>query len=169
MKKQFLKAGIVGLLFSSLLTVNAWSQSDPTGKRRVSDTYAITNATIFAAPGQQGIKGTVLFQDGVILGIGANLSLPKEAQVIPGDSLFIYPGFIDGAGLMGVTKPKDPERPKDFVSSNPPDELAGITLGDLPWISFPSQVVRSKTGESPGLRSVRYFLMAECFPVKQPL
>ncbi|SEF48710.1 amidohydrolase family protein [Algoriphagus boritolerans] len=135
MKKQFLKAGIVGLLFSSLLTVNAWSQSDPTGKRRVSDTYAITNATIFAAPGQQGIKGTVLFQDGVILGIGANLSLPKEAQVIPGDSLFIYPGFIDGAGLMGVTKPKDPERPKDFVSSNPPDELAGIT----PWRSAMDQ------------------------------
>jgi hypothetical protein len=129
MKKQFLKAGMVGLLMSGILSQTGWSQSDPTGLRRVSETYAITNATIFAAPGQQATKGTVLFRDGVILGIGANLSLPKEAQVIAGDSLFIYPGFIDGAGQMGITKPKDPERPKDFVSSSPSDEVAGIT----PW------------------------------------
>ncbi len=135
MKKQFLKAGVVGLLLSGFLSSTVWSQSDPTGKRRVSDTYAITNATIFAAPGQQGTKGTILFREGVILGIGANLTLPKEAQIILGDSLFIYPGFIDGAGTMGITKPKDPERPKDFVSSNPPDELAGIT----PWRSATDQ------------------------------
>lgn len=135
MKKQFLKAGIVGLLMAGFLSQSAWSQSDPTGKRRVTATYAITNATIFAAPGQQGTKGTVLFREGVILGMGANLSLPKEAQVIPGDSLFIYPGFIDGAGLTGITKPKDPERPKDFVSSSPPDEIAGIT----PWRSISDQ------------------------------
>jgi hypothetical protein len=135
MKKQFLKAGIVGLLLSGFLSSTVWSQSDPTGKRRVSDTYAITNATIFAAPGQQGAKGTILFREGVILGMGANLSLPKEAQIIAGDSLFIYPGFIDGAGAMGITKPKDPERPTDFVSSNPPDELAGIT----PWRSASDQ------------------------------
>ncbi|OOG77722.1 amidohydrolase family protein [Algoriphagus sp. A40] len=135
MKKQFLKAGIVGLLMAGFLSQSAWSQSDPTGKRRVSATYAITNATIFAAPGQQGTKGTVLFREGVILGMGANLSLPKEAQVIPGDSLFIYPGFIDGAGTTGITKPKDLERPKDFVSSSPPDEIAGIT----PWRSASDQ------------------------------
>lgn len=135
MKKQFLKAGIVGLLLSGFLSSTVWSQSDPTGKRRISETYAITNATIFASPGQQGTKGTILFREGVILGMGANLSLPKEAQVIAGDSLFIYPGFIDGAGMMGITKPKDLERPKDFVSSNPPDELAGIT----PWRSATDQ------------------------------
>lgn len=135
MKKQFLKAGIVGLLLSGFLSSTVWSQSDPTGKRRISETYAITNATIFAAPGQQGTKATILFREGVIIGMGANLSLPKEAQVIAGDSLFIYPGFIDGAGQMGITKPKDPERPKDFVSSNPPDEIAGIT----PWRSATDQ------------------------------
>ncbi len=135
MKRQFLKAGMAGLLFTGILSHAAWAQSDPTGKRRVTETYAITNATIFASPGQQGTKGSVLFRDGVILGVGANLQLPKEAQVIPGDSLFIYPGFIDGAGMAGITKPKDPERPKDFVSSTPPDEIAGIT----PWRSIADQ------------------------------
>lgn len=135
MKHQFLKVGIVGLLMSGILSQPGWSQSDPTGKRRVTETYAITNATIFASPGQQGTKGSILFRDGVILGVGANLQLPKEAQLIPGDSLFVYPGFIDGAGLIGITKPKDPEKPKDFVSSTPPDEIAGIT----PWRSISDQ------------------------------
>lgn len=123
------------MLLSGFLSSTVWSQSDPTGKRRISDTYAITNATIFAGPGQAGTKGTIVFREGVIMGMGANLSIPKEAQVIAGDSLYIYPGFIDGAGSMGITKPKDPERPKDFVSSNPPDEFAGIT----PWRSAKDQ------------------------------
>ncbi len=131
MNKQFLKAGMLGLLVAGWLSQAAWAQSDPTGKRRVTSTYAITNATVFKAPGDPGSKATILIKDGVILGVGNSISLPKEAKIIAGDSLFVYPGFIDGAGTMGITKPKDVERPKDFVSSNPPDEIAGIT----PWRS----------------------------------
>ena len=122
---------MLGLLVAGWLSQAAWAQSDPTGKRRVTSTYAITNATVFKAPGDPGSKATILIKDGVILGVGNSISLPKEAKIIAGDSLFVYPGFIDGAGTMGITKPKDVERPKDFVSSNPPDEIAGIT----PWRS----------------------------------
>ena len=129
MNKQFLKAGMLGLLVAGWLNQAAWAQSDPTGKRRVTSTYAITNATVFKAPGDPGSKATILIKDGVIVGLGTSLALPKEAKVIAGDSLYVYPGFIDGAGSMGISKPKDVERPKDFVSSNPPDEVAGIT----PW------------------------------------
>ncbi len=135
MKKLFLKAGLLGWLAMGLLTQSVWGQSDPTGKRRVTSTYAITNATVITAPGQTGTKATVLFKDGVILGVGSGLQIPKEAKIISGDSLFVYPGFIDGAGNMGITKPKDAERPKDLVSSNPPDEFAGIT----PWRSAVDQ------------------------------
>lgn len=158
MKKQILKAGVAGLLLTGILSHAGWAQSDPTGKRRVTETFAITNATIFASPGQQATKGSVLFRDGVILGIGTNLSLPKEAQVIPGDSLFIYPGFIDGAGMAGVTKPKDPERPKDFVSSAPPDEIAGIT----PWRSVSDQFSLSAS-QVDDLRKAG-FTMAQVLP-----
>lgn len=135
MKKLFLKAGLLGWLAMGLLTQSVWGQSDPTGKRRVTSTYAITNATVITAPGQTGTKATVLFKDGVILGVGSGLQIPKEAKIISGDSLFVYPGFIDGAGNMGITRPKDAERPKDLVSSNPPDEFAGIT----PWRSAVDQ------------------------------
>lgn len=136
MKKALLKAGVIGLLVSGWVSSNlVLGQSDPSGKKRITDTYAITNATVFTAPGKAGTKATVLIQDGIILGVGTNLSLPKEARLIAGDSLFIYPGFIDGASDAGITKPKDLERPDGFVSSNPSDEIAGIT----PWRSAKDQ------------------------------
>ncbi len=141
MNKQFLMAGMLGLLVAGWLSQAAMAQSDPTGKRRVTSTYAITNATVFKAPGDLGSKATILIKDGVILGVGTSLTLPKEAKLIAGDSLFVYPGFIDGAGTMGITKPKDVERPKDFVSSNPADEIAGIT----PWRMAPESYAASST------------------------
>jgi imidazolonepropionase-like amidohydrolase len=135
MKKLFLKAALLGWLAMGILTQSVWGQSDPTGKRRVTSTFAITNATVITSPGQAGNKATVLFKDGVILGVGSGIQIPKEAKVISGDSLYIYPGFIDGAGSMGISRPKDAERPKDLISSNPPDEFAGIT----PWRSAVDQ------------------------------
>jgi hypothetical protein len=141
MKKNYLKAGFLGLLVSVLLTQSTWAQSDPSGKRRVTGTYAITNTTLFSSPGQPGSKGTVLIKDGVILGVGSAVQIPKDAKIIAGDSLFVYAGFIDGAGNMGVAKPKDPEKPKEMVNSNPPDEVAGIT----PWRSVTDDYSGSAT------------------------
>jgi hypothetical protein len=130
MKKTLLKVGVICLLASGWLSSNqVMGQSDPTGKKRITDSYAITNATVFAAPGKPGAKSTVLIQDGMIMAVGTNVIVPKEARLIAGDSLFIYPGFIDGASDAGITKPKDLEKPDGFVSSRPSDEIAGIT----PW------------------------------------
>ncbi|MEB2780069.1 amidohydrolase family protein [Algoriphagus sp. C2-6-M1] len=136
MKKELLYASVLCLLVAGLLSSPlVQAQSDPSGKKRITDTYAITNATVFTAPGQPGIKATVLIKDGLIQGVGSNINLPKEAKTIAGDSLFIYPGFVAGASDVGITKPKDPERPENFISSNPPDEIAGIT----PWRSAVDQ------------------------------
>jgi len=106
-----------------------WSQSDPSGERRVTGTYAIKNATVTTAPGKTISGATILIKNGLIEAVGTNIRIPIEAQIIEGDSLFIYPGFIDGASSSGVSKPADPERPSNFDPSNPPDENAGIT----PW------------------------------------
>lgn len=136
MKKTLLKVGVISLLVSGWASSNQlMGQSDPTGKKRITDTYAITNATVFVGPGKPGVKSTVLIQDGVILGVGATVVVPKQAKIIAGDSLFIYPGFIDGASDAGITKPKEVEKPDGFVSSNPADEIAGIT----PWRSAKDQ------------------------------
>lgn len=125
-----LQVGAIVLLV--LLNFSAvMAQSDPTGERRVTGTYAIKNATITTSPGKTVENATILIKDGLILAVGANVTIPKEAQVIEADSLYIYPGFIDGASNAGVSKPTDPDRPSNFNPSNPPDELAGIT----PWRS----------------------------------
>ncbi|MGY6744135.1 MAG: amidohydrolase family protein [Cecembia sp.] len=111
------------------LTFQAFGQSDPKGERRVTGTYAIVNATITTAPGNTLEGATILVKNGLVENIGSDIKLPPDAQIIEGDSLFIYPGFIDGASGIGISKPADPERPANFDPSNPPDELAGIT----PW------------------------------------
>lgn len=122
-------------VFSSILllvlccSVPVFSQSDPKGERRVTGTYAITNATVIPSPGKSIPGATVLIKNGLIESIGSGIKIPVEAQVIEADSLFIYPGFIDGAGNTGVSKPEDPERTANFNPSDPPDEIAGIT----PW------------------------------------
>lgn len=130
MKKTFLKTSVLSLLMTGFFGVQSlFAQSDPTGKKPVTSTYAITNATVFSSPGTPGSKATVLIKDGIIKAVGSNINLPKEAKVIAGDSLFIYPGFITGGSQAGITRPEEPKRPDNIISSNPPDEVAGIT----PW------------------------------------
>jgi hypothetical protein len=113
-------------LFFSLIT---YGQSDPKGEKRVTDTYAITNATVTTAPGKTVTGTTILIKNGLVEGLGNNIRIPSEAFIIEGDSLHIYPGFIDAASHTGVSRPADPEKPSDFNPANPPDENAGIT----PW------------------------------------
>lgn len=94
----------------------------------VTRTYAITNATVFPAPGQRIDQATIVVKDGLIKAVGKNIAIPPEAIVIKGDSLYVYAGFIDGLSRVGVNKPKEDvnrERPKD--PANPTPEVAGIT------------------------------------------
>ena len=126
-KIQVFKSTLVLVLFLSFQYTMA--QSDPSGEKRVTGTIAIKNATITTAPGKTIQNGTILIKNGLIEAVGTNVIIPKEAQVILGDSLFIYPGFIDGASTAGVSKPAEPEKPSDFNPANPPDDIAGIT----PW------------------------------------
>jgi hypothetical protein len=60
--------------------------------------------------------------------VGKNTSIPPDAIIIKGDSLFIYAGFVDGLSHVAVIKPKDEpnkERPKD--PGHPSAEAAGIS------------------------------------------
>lgn len=93
----------------------------------VNRTYALTNVHIMQAPGKSLGLGTVLMKDGLIIGVGNNVSIPADAQRIKADSMYVYPGFIDGASHTGVPKPKaDRNRPRVEVPGNPPNDRAGI-------------------------------------------
>ena len=92
----------------------------------VTNVLAITNATIVVQPGQIIEGGSVVVRDGLIEEVGANITLPFDADVIDGTGLMIYPGFIDGYSFAGVPKP---ESRNDSVAKpgDPPNDRAGIT------------------------------------------
>jgi hypothetical protein len=96
----------------------------------VSRSYAIVNANVIQGPGRNIGKATVVVKNGLITAVGKGIAIPPDAIQLKGDSLYVYPGFIDGLTRNGLTKPKeDPnqnkERPKD--PGNPTPEAAGIT------------------------------------------
>lgn len=84
------------------------------------DTYAITGARIEVGDGRVIPRGTVLIRDGIILAVGADVKAPPEAEIIKGDGLTVYPGFIDGFCVKGLKLP-DPQPDQDV----PPDRAAG--------------------------------------------
>ena len=57
--------------------------------------WALTNATIYAAPGKTIEDGTVVMRDGIITGVGAKVKIPKQATIIDMDGKHIYAGFIE--------------------------------------------------------------------------
>lgn len=63
---------------------------------------AIINATIFCPT--QGLveNGTILFDEGKIRAIGANLSVPDGAEIIDVQNKFVLPGFIDAHTHQGL-------------------------------------------------------------------
>jgi len=57
--------------------------------------HAIVGARIVVSPGQVIQHGTIVMRDGIITAVGANVTVPPDARIWPGDSLTVYPGLID--------------------------------------------------------------------------
>lgn len=110
----------VVLILSCLILPNSsLAQSPPA--------YAFENVTIHHSYGSVIESGTIIWRDGVIEAIGKDAEIPFDAfSVIDGgDSLHVYPGFIDGLGTWGSPEPpENPEQPDD--PGNPGYDRAGI-------------------------------------------
>lgn len=106
------------LFFGFSAAVQAQQSSSPPA-------HAITNVTIHFANGETVGGGTIVWRDGIIEAVGEDAAVPFDAYVINGgDSLHVYPGFIDGLALWGSPGRPDvgtPDRP-----GNPGYKRAGI-------------------------------------------
>jgi imidazolonepropionase-like amidohydrolase len=71
-------------------------------------TYAIQGARVVPVSGAVIDNGTVVFSDGVITAVGANVTIPAGAQVIAGKGLTVYPGLIDMGSTVGLEMPPVP-------------------------------------------------------------
>jgi len=88
-------------------------------------TYALKGVDVVQAPGQVLDSATVVVRDGVIDAVGPNVQVPYDARSVEGDSLVVYPGFIDGLSHAGVEMP-DSEDDEAEDPSDPPRDVAGI-------------------------------------------
>jgi len=87
---------------------------------------AFTNVTLHHHNGDVTENATIVWRNGTIIETGKKANLPFDAYVIDGgDSLHIYPGFIDGLALWASP---DAENNRDDVErpGEPPYDRAGI-------------------------------------------
>ena len=97
--------------FLMVCSLQGWSQSSPA--------EAFKNVTIHTSDGNTIEGGTIVWRNGVITDVGKNVDIPFDAYVRDGgDSLHVYPGFIDGHALWGspdidedVETPGEPGNP----------------------------------------------------------
>ncbi|MEZ4910863.1 MAG: amidohydrolase family protein [Saprospiraceae bacterium] len=88
--------------------------------------YIIKNATVVQKPGIILDHTDLLIKDGLIVEIGKNLQM-YNAQIIKGDSMFVYAGFIDGFSHIGISNSEKKETPKIENPLLPADNLVGIS------------------------------------------
>lgn len=65
-------------------------------------TIAITGGTVYPVSGPKIENATVLIRDGRIAAVGAGVAVPAGATRIDASGKWVTPGFIDGAGQMGL-------------------------------------------------------------------
>ena len=80
----------------------------------LAQSLAIINAHIFSqGPAGEIASGTVLIKDGKITGLGANLAVPKEAQVIDAAGQIVTPGLILPSSSLSVSEVEQVEETRD--------------------------------------------------------
>lgn len=65
---------------------------------------AIVGATIHPVSGPAIEHGTILFDKGKIVAIGANIEVPQQAERIDATGKHVYPGMIDARSNLGLTE-----------------------------------------------------------------
>lgn len=94
MRRSLLSSALIALAF----TMNVYAAKDPV--------YAITKARIVTVSGSVMENATLVMRDGLIVDIGVNATIPKDARVFDGSGLTITPGFIDAFGNTGLALPR---------------------------------------------------------------
>lgn len=63
---------------------------------------ALTGGTVHPVSGPAIPNGTVLFVDGVVTAVGADVSIPAEAERVDVTGRHVYPGLVDGYSEVGL-------------------------------------------------------------------
>ena len=104
MKKLILS--LVFLLAGVSLVAQDYFPTNSGVKSKNNNFTAFTNAKIYVTPSQVITNGTLLIQNGKVVGVGKSVSIPQNAITINLEGKSIYPSFIDLYSSFGIAKPK---------------------------------------------------------------
>lgn len=115
---KLVRSSVFSIAVLIVFSLPGFSQSSPA--------EAFQNVTIHTADGNTIKSGTIVWRDGIITSVGKKVSIPFDAYVRDGgDSLHVYPGFINGLAYWGSPDidgdVKTPDEP-----GNPSYKRAGI-------------------------------------------
>ncbi len=99
--------------------------------------HAITGARIVVSPDKVIERGTLVIRDGLVVAVGANVSVPAGAREWKLDGRTVYPGFIDLASNVGV--PAALRAP----SPNAAPWMRGVQAPAQPELKLPSRALAS--------------------------
>ncbi|MCW3096701.1 MAG: hypothetical protein JWL77_2319, partial [Chthonomonadaceae bacterium] len=119
------------------------------------DTFALVGVRVEVGDGRVIDKTTILLRHGIIAAIGPDVKVPADAEVIKGDGLTVYPGFIDGQMISGFTLP----------AAQPDQDKAPDTGSDAPA----SMRLANRKGIRPEIRAVDYLTLTDITlsPIRQ--
>ena len=89
--------------------------------------YALRGVTIVSPDGRRSDGMTILVRDGVIAGLGSNVTIPAGTELLEGESLMVYPGLVDAQGKARFSFPTPQVDRARVASWDAPRELQGFT------------------------------------------
>jgi imidazolonepropionase-like amidohydrolase len=107
-----LTAAFLVLLFAAVSSNFSSAQNTP---------IALKNAKLLTITHGTVDNGTLIMQGGKITAVGADVSIPANAQIIDASGLTIYPGLIDSETQLGLTEISAENMTNDLVE--PSDEI----------------------------------------------
>ncbi|MGQ0828107.1 MAG: amidohydrolase family protein [Bacteroidota bacterium] len=108
MKKIFLFLSALVIIINISIAQETFPVNGTSNKNH--NYYAFTNAKIFIDHEVIINKGILLIKDGVIVGVGEKINIPKGTVVYDLKGKFIYPGLIDAYTNYGIPEPKPGSR-----------------------------------------------------------
>ncbi|MFQ6038277.1 MAG: amidohydrolase family protein [Candidatus Aminicenantales bacterium] len=123
MKTHPLKFGVTVVALAVLLAGATGAAPQET----LHKVWAIKGCRIVVRPGSVVAEGTVLVRDGLIEAAGAGVAVPKDAEVIDGSTLTVYPGLFDGLGKSLLKLPEKKYDPSKVYTGQYTDADRGIT------------------------------------------
>lgn len=88
--------------------------------------YALENVTVVRADGSRQPGLTLVIRDGLIQAMGTDVTVPEDARPLEGDSLFVYPGFVDADGAAEFELPEEEVERSEVASWDPPRSASGF-------------------------------------------